>query len=428
MITRYSKIRPLLLLFFIVFAIFYTNSYSQSAFHCVEFVNTDVAGIMVGDNGMIYRTVDKGVTWYNTGFNFANGLNKSTTKDNDIMVAVGDEGTIVRSEDAGATWNVINTDVTSNLYGVSITESGSGFIVGAEGTILKTNDHGLTWQVVRGPSRLFDPSLNSVSMFSKSKVSDLNIYNDFGVIVGDNSVILYTNDGGKKWRKAEIPFSEEINFKYVIMTDAQTAYATSEEGKILRSTNGGKNWAILYSTITPTALYRINIVNGRIIAVGAGGLEVVSNGDVWIETNTGTYNNLYCLHFISDNIGFAGGENQTFIRTYDGGATWSPVKLKTTPIGKYEGFNISINYPDEFNYKTIISYEIPFDAKIRIEIYDAEGKEVAVLVNSSKTAGKYVVEFDISEYASGIYYCKIYSDGSLEKTVKIVLNKEKGFL
>jgi hypothetical protein len=61
------------------------------------------------------------------------------------------------------------------------------------------------------------------------------------------------------------------------------------------------------------------------------------------------------------------------------------------------------NYPNPFNPSTTISYQIPEDASIQLEIYDMMGKRIAVLVSDNKAAGYYsVVWSGKNESGSGV--------------------------
>jgi hypothetical protein len=93
-------------------------------------------------------------------------------------------------------------------------------------------------------------------------------------------------------------------------------------------------------------------------------------------------------------------------------------------------FSISQNYPNPSNPKSKIDFEIPFDARVTIIVYDMLGKEISVLVNEYRKADFYSVEFDGSNLASGVYFYRIYSEGILngknEKfsgTMKLILVK-----
>lgn len=63
------------------------------------------------------------------------------------------------------------------------------------------------------------------------------------------------------------------------------------------------------------------------------------------------------------------------------------------------------NYPNPFNPSTQIRYSLPKNEFVTIRIYDLLGREIAVLVNRKfRTAGYYSVEFDGTDYSSGVYF------------------------
>ncbi len=89
-------------------------------------------------------------------------------------------------------------------------------------------------------------------------------------------------------------------------------------------------------------------------------------------------------------------------------------------------FSISQNYPNPSNPKSKIDYEIPFNGKVSIKVYDILGKEAVGLVNETKEAGYYSVEFDGSNLASGVYFYRIAVEGNarhFNKTLKMILVK-----
>jgi len=74
-------------------------------------------------------------------------------------------------------------------------------------------------------------------------------------------------------------------------------------------------------------------------------------------------------------------------------------------------FKLSQNYPNPFNPVTKINYDLPKDSKVKIVIYDILGREVKRLVNSEfKTAGSYIVDFNASNFASGVYFYRIEAE------------------
>lgn len=89
-----------------------------------------------------------------------------------------------------------------------------------------------------------------------------------------------------------------------------------------------------------------------------------------------------------------------------------PVGIITNKNIVPEKFYLSQNYPNPFNTKTIINYQLPsvgqrhaFD--VLLTIYDALGRKSAVLVNEKQSAGSYNVEWDGTNYSSGLYFYKL---------------------
>ncbi|MBN2460333.1 MAG: T9SS type A sorting domain-containing protein [Candidatus Cloacimonetes bacterium] len=68
------------------------------------------------------------------------------------------------------------------------------------------------------------------------------------------------------------------------------------------------------------------------------------------------------------------------------------------------------NYPNPFNPNTVISYILPEDTKVRLEVFNIKGELVSVLINTTQQAGFHAFEWDASGLSSGIYYYKITTD------------------
>jgi hypothetical protein len=88
------------------------------------------------------------------------------------------------------------------------------------------------------------------------------------------------------------------------------------------------------------------------------------------------------------------------------------------------------NYPNPFNPSTVIKYQLPINSYVTIKVYDLIGKEIAELVNDTKQAGYYEVNFNAGRLSSGIYICTIRADNlsggpehSFIKSTKLLLLK-----
>jgi hypothetical protein len=78
-----------------------------------------------------------------------------------------------------------------------------------------------------------------------------------------------------------------------------------------------------------------------------------------------------------------------------------------------EDFKLYQNYPNPFNPKTTISFSIPHtnnkDNLTLITIYDILGRELEVILNEKLQPGNYEIEWDGTNYTSGIYYYKLFT-------------------
>jgi len=87
-----------------------------------------------------------------------------------------------------------------------------------------------------------------------------------------------------------------------------------------------------------------------------------------------------------------------------------------------ESYALQQNYPNPFNPTTTINFALPQAGQTSITVYNVMGQEVATLMNKKLEAGSYSVEFDGSEFASGVYFYRLRS-GSFTKVNKMLLLK-----
>lgn len=80
------------------------------------------------------------------------------------------------------------------------------------------------------------------------------------------------------------------------------------------------------------------------------------------------------------------------------------------------------NYPNPFNPVTTISYNLEFNSKVELKVYDVSGREVARLVDSHVSAGEHFIEWDASDLASGLYIYQLTTD-TFSETKKMLLLK-----
>jgi endonuclease/exonuclease/phosphatase family metal-dependent hydrolase len=71
------------------------------------------------------------------------------------------------------------------------------------------------------------------------------------------------------------------------------------------------------------------------------------------------------------------------------------------------GFSLYQNYPNPFNPNTVIKYNLSTANFVDLKVYDSKGSEVVQLVNKRMNPGEHKIEFDASQYSSGVYYYKL---------------------
>jgi aminopeptidase N len=94
-------------------------------------------------------------------------------------------------------------------------------------------------------------------------------------------------------------------------------------------------------------------------------------------------------------------------------------------------FSLSQNYPNPFNPGSKIKFQIAKLGEVQLKIYDILGRKVATLVNEKLSPGTYEVEWDASDYSSGVYFYRLTSasdassatGGPLSITKRMVLIK-----
>jgi expansin (peptidoglycan-binding protein) len=86
------------------------------------------------------------------------------------------------------------------------------------------------------------------------------------------------------------------------------------------------------------------------------------------------------------------------------------------------GYWLSQNYPNPWNPQTSIRYALPLAEHVTLTVYDAAGRQAALLVDEHQHAGEHEVVFSSDGIASGVYYYTLRA-GQFRQTRKFVLMK-----
>jgi hypothetical protein len=104
------------------------------------------------------------------------------------------------------------------------------------------------------------------------------------------------------------------------------------------------------------------------------------------------------------------GNYQYRLKMTDNDGSFTNSSVTEVAVSTPTNFELLQNYPNPFNPSTKISYNLPSDARVTLEVYNVLGVKVGQLVNQDQSAGFYSVDFNSSlnkSISSGVYLYKI---------------------
>lgn len=385
---------------------------------------TDTKAFVIGDNGTMLATNNRGSTWVPFTLGVRWNLNDIQFFDGYTGFVVGDRGVILRTDSRWRSWDVLS--VSENYYNkaVSFIDKSNGIIAGYKylyngempqsyASILVTHNGGLSWA---------EKEINLIGKFNSVSFYD----DDHAIAVGDAGLVAYTNDGGETWYKHRIT-AKNLNEIRVCHTGLKVIIG--DQGALFVAKDQRNQWQN-YSINRSYNLESI-CMRGDGTYVLAGEKECFHNdspvfltvilesteiNDNWKEVFCDIAGKFNAINFCNYKSGIAVGENGT-VAVYNILYVQDPIVISD----KQEKIRIQ-NYPNPFNPATTISYNLTEQSNADLRIYDVLGNEIAVLVNEEKPAGNYEVVWDASNLPSGIYIYQLRA-GSIVQMKKMLLLK-----
>ena len=366
---------------------------SSDRFECMVFKN-EFTGWAGSYQSKIYKTTNKGYNWTSMGLGYPRILDISFP---DLMHgwAVGEQSFCAKTTNGGTNWSGVFAFSISIIYCVNFINNLTGFIGGID-KIVRTTNGGVTWDLITLQNYWFQ----SVQFINYSTgwalCRKMNLQNS-----SSGLAVLKTVNAGINWTEI---YTESLPYGYHhVVLDAHFinenyGYSCGNfsfapppsytDGTFSRTTNGGLNWQ---GISLPGYIYSLEDIS--FVDMQTGNL-VGSNGKIFKTTNGG------------------------------------PVGLISDPFEIASDYSLSQNYPNPFNPSTKIKFAIPNfpltkgdrGMSIRLTIYDLLGREVTTLVNEQLKPGTYEVEWDGTNYPSGVYFYKLTSD-FFNETKRMVLIK-----
>jgi adhesin HecA-like repeat protein len=234
-----------------------------------------------------------------------NGLAIAGTR----IIAVGQRGHVLLSDDAGKSWQQAEVPVSSDLVAVSFPNASTGWAVGHDGVVLRSTNAGGRWTRQLDGHRA---GTVMVDYYSREAAAD-----------SQRAAVLQEAERFAA-QGAENPFLD------VWFENETTGFVVGAFGLILRTTDGGANWAPwLHAVDNPKGLhlYSIRSVAGDVYIVGEQGLVLK------LDRTSGRFRAVE-LPYKGTLFGVVGNANAvlvfglrgTVLRSTDGGRSWQPVE------------------------------------------------------------------------------------------------------
>lgn len=412
-------------------------------------------------NGGIFRTTNGGSSWSQaqTGLNMSENVAWVAP----IIAHPSISGTfytartsVYKSTNNGGNWTAISSPVNSTnaVREMAISKSNPNILFASTGSqIFKSIDGGVNW--INVTTGLPNRTITSINVHPSDENIVLLTFSGFGT----DKVYKSTN-GGTSWFTIDGPLPDAPVNDLFIYTKDQTipnTYFVATDIGVFVTIDNGTNWTEITDGLPNTVIMHLDYSDStKMLRAGTHGRGVyeayidftipveltsfealVENQKVNLFWSTATETNN--SHFEVERkfknndwekIGEVGGAGTTTIpqsysftddfsfKTYEGkilyrlkqidfDGTYEYSKIVSVDVNFIpEKFAVSQNYPNPFNPNTKISYSIPSDNSnhVIIKVYDLLGKEVSTLVNEIKNAGNYQVEFNASDFPSGIYF------------------------
>ena len=166
------------------------------------------------------------------------------------------------------------------------------------------------WRQIQCP---LSNTLNSVYFLTDS----------VGFACGNNGAIIETADGGKNWNI--LSDSSSINLYDITFVNNDNGFIVGSNGTILITNNGGNKW-VKYANLTSEALFKVYFLNdnksGFIIGANGTIFKTYDAGLNWVQVNSPSNEILYDIDFIDNNIGFIVGWDGEIMKSVDQGNNW----------------------------------------------------------------------------------------------------------
>ncbi len=326
-------------------------------------------------------------------------------------------------------------DTTSGIYIVDISDMSNPFIVSRYKSIIKNTYN----RIKKFRNYLFITQNNSeyaqtdsiLEIINVSNVHDpvnLGIYRNnvkpLDIEVTDSLIYLTTNDYSKMYvlnysNPAQIKLvsvfqKRPFDIMGIIVNDTLIYAHCFDTVFVLNCSNPINIFSIGHTEPFPYNYYIVNMHrDGNYVYWGGGKLGIVDVSDPYHPYQ----------RMIHIGIESVTTKDDVLLVIYGEGGIVSfrnnLVNIKDNEMPKKNKFFLFQNYPNPFNSSTTISYVLPNNEVVELNIYNVLGKELITLQKGMQSKGIHSIQWNGkdkygNQAASGIYLCKLTVKGKMD--------------
>ena len=234
----------------------------------------------------------------------AQALLISVARAGNRLVAVGGHGVIIYSDDNGQNWRQAEVPVSETITCVAFADAKDGWAAGDQGVVLHTDDGGVSWKIQLTGDQVLGLMTKAAAAYAAAHPGDeaadlavrrAGILKDAGddkpfltilaqspqeaEIFGAYRIAVRTTDGGKSWQDWSLHVDDPVSHNiYKVAQDGQALFLTGEDGTVLRSDDGGQNYATVTVPDENTFLGILGTPKGAVLTYGVAG-EIYRSAD-----------------------------------------------------------------------------------------------------------------------------------------------------
>lgn len=386
-------------------------------------------------NYKVCITKNNGNNWTQINFNLTGvvmGKGSMFCVDSNFY-GFGSNHDFIYTKNGGTNWNSVSmTGLTNLVSSIAFDNSGTygigvSFLMGSN-TISYTSNGGLNWSSVTPVSTVsFSNAQGTVKWIPGSSVV-------FVTISDANKTYTYRSlDNGTSWSlyNSTTTIRNLMDFGVYFKYGHATLYGITSGGTPVKIADAPMpvalesfNYSVISNSVNLKWITSEEINNAGFEIYRIKDSDDPNNPLMWTKigyvTGKGNKNGFSQYSFTDSKL--ASGKYHYKLKQIDYNGNFAYYSLNgTVNIGLPNKSDMHQNYPNPFNPVTTIDYNISFDGRVTLKIYDMAGKEVSTLVNELQTAGYYSVSFDASKLSSGNYIYRLESgSNSIVKILTLV--------